>query len=210
MLLFTDGSVPAPAGSPWKTERPEPEPPVGDIPAEYAAHVGRITDARTAPALKAFVAAGGTVVAVGGATHLAEWLGAPLAPALAAGGKALSTRDFYIPGSILSARFDRREPLAYGMADHADVFFDKDQSFAITGTAPAGVHRVGWFDTAAPLRSGWAIGQERLAGTTAVAEVDLGAGKLIVLGPEVTQRAQSYGTFKLLFNGLLLAGAGAK
>ena len=214
VLLFTDGSVPAASGGPWKAERPSPEPPAGDLPAEYASHVGRISDTQTAPALKAFVAAGGTVVAVGGATHLAEWLGAPLAPALAdsKGGqvKALATRDFYVPGSILSARFDPREPLAYGMPDRADVFFEKDQSFTPTGTASAGLHRVGWFDGPAPLRSGWAIGQERLAGTTAVADVDLGAGRLIVLGPQVTQRAQSYGTFKLLFNGLLLGGTGTR
>ena len=36
---------------------------------------------------------------------------------------------------------------------------------------------------------------------------DIGKGKLFVMGPEITQRAQSYGTFKFLFNGLLYGPA---
>ena len=62
----------------------------------------------------------------------------------------------------------------------------------------------------APLRSGWAVGQEKLKGSTGVLDIDVGKGKLFVMGPEVTQRAQSYGTFKFLFNGLLYGPAVAK
>ena len=35
----------------------------------------------------------------------------------------------------------------------------------------------------------------------------VGKGKLFVMGPEITQRAQSYGTFKFLFNGMLYGPA---
>ena len=37
-------------------------------------------------------------------------------------------------------------------------------------------------------------------------EAQLGKGRLFLLGPEVTFRAQPHGTFKFLFNGILLAG----
>ena len=70
-----------------------------------------------------------------------------------------------------------------------------------------GVSRVSWFDSDAPLRSGWAVGQEQLAGTIAVADIDVGRGKLFVMGPEIVQRAQAYGTFKFLFNALHYGGA---
>ncbi|HWV00873.1 MAG TPA: hypothetical protein VN109_06880, partial [Devosia sp.] len=145
---------------------------------------------------------------VGGATRLVKTMGTPLTPALATveGGepKRLDTKDFYIQGSILRVRVDNRQPLAYGMSQQVDVFFDSDQSFVpAAGSSGAGFERVAWYDSPHPLRSGWAIGEERLANTIAVADVDVGKGKLLVLGPEVTQRAQSYGTFKLLFNGLL-------
>ncbi|MEN2788021.1 M14 metallopeptidase family protein [Sphingomonas oligophenolica] len=210
VLVFTDGAIPAPTGSPWKTDRSAPPPKPETIPAQDRPLLGVITEAKTVPAVKHFVEDGGAVVAVGGSTRLAELIGAHLAPALSQdkGAKALDTKQFYIPGSLLQARIDNREPLAYGLPDHVDVFFDKDQSFTPAASA-TGVHKVGWFDGPTPLRSGWAIGQERLVGTIALAEVDLGKGKLFVLSPEVTQRAQSYATFKLFFNGLLFGGAQA-
>lgn len=46
------------------------------------------------------------------------------------------------------------------------------------------------------------VGQEKLNGTVAIADIDLGRGKLFAMGPEVTRRAQPYATFKLLFDGL--------
>jgi hypothetical protein len=72
-----------------------------------------------------------------------------------------------------------------------------------------GVSAVAWFTGAKPLVSGWAWGQQYLDGGTAVAEASLGRGKLFLLGPEVTFRGQSHGTFKLLFNSLYAGSAEA-
>jgi hypothetical protein len=55
--------------------------------------------------------------------------------------------------------------------------------------------------------SGWAWGQQYLDDGTAAAAVSLGRGKLFLLGPDVTFRAQSHGTFKLLFNALYAGSA---
>jgi len=94
------------------------------------------------------------------------------------------------------------DPLAYGMEETADVFYNNNPSF----TLPAGdstVNRVSWFDSDDPLRSGWAWGQKALNGTTAIVDASLGKGRVFLIGPEVTQRGQPHPTFKFLFNGIL-------
>lgn len=209
VLLFADGTVPADADGLYRGRRgfmPKPE----DIPAQYRGALGRVSDDKTAPQLAAFARAGGTIVAVGGATRLATMLGTPVQPALIKmeGGKPapLSPKEFYIPGTILQTEVDPTAPLAFGLPAKTDIFFNNNQSFTISPGA-TGVRRISWYGSAAPLRSGWAWGQEKLNGTTAIADVDLGRGKLFVMGPEVTQRAQPYLTFKFLFNGLLYGPA---
>jgi hypothetical protein len=71
----------------------------------------------------------------------------------------------------------------------------------------AGVKPVAWFDSKEPLRSGWAWGQHYLEGGTAALEAAVGKGKVFLIGPEITFRAQPHGTFKLLFNGMLYGTA---
>ena len=210
VLVFADGTFPAPQGGPFRAGRSFPQPKAEDIPAEFRPWLGNVTDAKTLPQLAAFANEGGTLIAVGSSARLAPALGAPVEVAVAKkdGDKltALTTKEFYIPGSVLRAKVDNRQPLAYGMPQDVDVFFDRSPTFNLKASAP-GVAKVSWFDTATPLRSGWAVGQEKLKGSTAVLDIDLGKGKLFVMGPEVTQRAQSYGTFKFLFNGLLYGPA---
>lgn len=208
VLLFADGALPGKGA--WGGERGSSQPKPEDTPAEWKAATGTLTDPRTMPALTEFFRAGGAVVAVGGSARLAEMFGAPLALAQSrtenGEARALDTKEFFIPGSVLRAQVDNRQPLAYGMPTQVDMFFNRSPTFvpaAGTGTATP----VSWFQGRSLLRSGWAVGQEQLAGTIAVADIDVGRGKLFVMGPEIVQRAQAYGTFKFLFNALHYGGA---
>ena len=70
------------------------------------------------------------------------------------------------------------------------------------GADAAGVRAFAWFDSATPLRSGWAWGQKYLEGGVAAVEARIGKGRVVLYGPEILQRAQPHGTFKLLFNAL--------
>jgi hypothetical protein len=70
-----------------------------------------------------------------------------------------------------------------------------------------GVRPVAWFATDRPLLSGWAWGEHYLGGGVAVIEADVGKGKLFLFGPEITNRAQTHGTFKFLFNGIYYGSA---
>jgi hypothetical protein len=111
-----------------------------------------------------------------------------------------------VPGSVLRARIDPSQPLGYGMPADVDVYFDNSPVYRIAPGA-AGVRGISWFEGDRLLRSGWALGEKALDGTAGVIDADVGLGKLFLYGPEVLQRGQPHGTFKLFFNGVLYGPA---
>jgi hypothetical protein len=212
VLVFVDGSLPATgAGAGAGGGRGGAgggrggAQPTGNIPAEYQSQVGRVTSDVTYPKLKEFIENGGTVIAIGGsALNLARYLALPIDDHLVENGGHLVPTKFFVPGSVLTAKVDTMNPVAYGMTDHTDFFYDRNsQAFAITAGAPTtGIDRIAWYDTKTPLHSGWALGQEHLEGGLAAVAVKVGKGNVLLYGPEILQRGQPHGTFKLLFNGI--------
>jgi hypothetical protein len=84
-----------------------------------------------------------------------------------------------------------------------DVYFDENQDFRLAPEAVArGLRPLAWFGGEAPLRSGWAWGQHYLKDGVVGFEAPVGAGRLLVFAPEITFRAQTHATFRLLFNAL--------
>jgi hypothetical protein len=181
-----------------------------DVPAEYRDRAGVLSWARTVPRLKRFAESGGALLLIGRAGVIGERLGLGVSSALvetrANGTRAPLTRDrHYVPGSILRAAVDNTTPLGYGFEPQVDVVFDDSPVFRIDAGASA--RRVAWFASAAPLRSGWALGQRYLSGGAAVVDAPLGRGRVFMYGPEITFRAQPHGTFKFLFNGIYYSKA---
>lgn len=211
VLIFADGTVPGDEDSLYRAPRDSEQPDAKDIPAQYRGWLGEITQGKTIPAIAKFTQSGGTLITVGSANRLAELVGAPVEAALYKQDgnqrKMLDRREFFIPGSLVTARVDNTQPLAFGMPQQVDLFFANSQSFKAKGN---GATPVSWFDNAKPLHSGWALGQDKLKDTVAVFDTNLGAGKIFMMGPEVTQRAQPYATFKFLFNGVFYGPATAK
>ena len=146
------------------------------------------------PQLKKFVEEGGVILAIGDSTRLAYQLNLPVTDALA----DVTRRDFYVPGSVLQARIDNSKPIAYGMPEQTDFLFDSSPAFRVK----PGADIVAWYDSAEPLRSGWAWGQKVLENAAAVVDVSVGKGKVVLYGPEILFRSQPHGTYKLFFNGL--------
>ena len=167
---------------------------------------------RDAPQLRKFLEAGGTILAVGrSAMNLAQLMRLPVGNHLverSPDGRraAVARREVLRPGLVLRVAVDPSAPLAHGISNPVDVFFDNSPVFKLEPDATLkGVRPVAWFDSATPLRSGWAWGQEYLEGGVQIVEATVGKGKLFLFGPEITFRAQPHGTFKFLFNGIYLA-----
>ena len=186
------------------------------IPAEFEPMVGAYTASRTGPQLEKFLQEGGTILAVGRSSmNLAQLLRLPVANHLVERAPDGATRPVpaekhYVPGSILRLTVDNTAPLAHGITNPVDVFFDNSPVFKLAPDAALkGVRPVGWFDSAAPLRSGWAYGQGYLEGGVQILEATVGKGRLYLFAPEITFRAQPAGTFKFLFNGIYLGSRGA-
>ncbi len=212
VLVFTDGAVRFTNGNSRGGGRGgERQPEAESIPAEYRGWLGRVTQEKTLPQLKKFVESGGSIVTIGSSTSMAELLGMNVKSYLTEKGpdgreRPLPQEKFYIPGSLLRAKIDNTNPLAYGMPDTADVVFDSSPAFRLGDSTAA---KVAWFEGPKVLDSGWAWGQQYLDGATAVAEAPIGEGRVVVLGPEVAFRGQSHGTFKFLFNSVYYGSAKA-
>jgi hypothetical protein len=181
--------------------------PIPDLPAEYQDQFGRVSVERTLPHIKEFIEQGGTVLAIGAsAVNLAAYLKLPVGDHLAENGEHLPRTKLFIPGSVLRAHVDTTQGMTLGMKTNTDFFFDDSPVFSVAPDA-IGVTKLAWFENETPLRSGWAWGQKYLKDGVAALEAKVGQGRVILVGPEMLQRAQPHGTFKLLFNALYTRAA---
>jgi hypothetical protein len=162
--------------------------------------------------LRKFLDDGGTVLTVAGATSLGRQLKLPIATFVAekaADGtlETLGSDKFYIPTSVLRVRVNPVNSLAWGIGEEADVMYSSKicQTFRLL-PGSEDLQKVAWFDSKAPLRSGWAYGQQYLDGGTTIIDARVGKGRLVLFGPQILYRGQPHGTFKFLFNGIVQAG----
>ncbi len=207
VLIFPDGGIPEGAGGGsgfGGGAGPSPD----SIPAEFRNRLGRVTIDKTVPQLKKFAEEGGAIIAYGGSANIGRHMGLPIGDHLvemtSAGVERPLPRDkYYIPGSLLKVAVDNTNPLAYGFEKEVDVMFDNSPVMHLgPGAAMSGIKPVAWFAGKESLRSGWAWGQHYLQDGVAAAAATVGKGKVFMLGPEITFRAQPHGTFKFLFNGI--------
>ncbi|MGE5199226.1 MAG: M14 metallopeptidase family protein [Rhodospirillaceae bacterium] len=217
VLIFPAGAIPPPPGESEGGGRgggrgAQAGP--ANVPAEYQGRQGRVTAETTIPALKKFVEDGGTIIAIGSSANIAGHLGLPVSSGLVeiVNGveRRLPNEKFYAPGSVLSMDVDPANPLAYGFDGKVDVMWDNSPALRLGAEAALrGVSTVGWFSSATPLRSGWAWGQQYLQGLATALDVSYGKGKVFILTPEITFRAQPHAAYKFLFNGIYYGRAKA-
>jgi len=171
------------------------------IPVQYAGGLGETG----ANAVSAFVRGGGTLVCLDASSNFAiTRLNLPVVNVLAGEASGPQVLRFYAPGSIFGVLLGGVErggsPVTLGAPDSLDIYFENSAAFTVTAPARALATY-----PAQPLRSGYARFQERLEGKAALVEAPVGSGRVILFGFQPQFRGQTHGTFKLLFNAVLLA-----
>jgi hypothetical protein len=163
-------------------------------PAAYTQGIG----AEGVENLRRFVEEGGTLICFDASTEFAiKQLGLPVRNVLA----ELKSSEFYCPGSILQLDLDTAHPLARGFSRNVDAYFVNSAAFEVTDKERTRV--VARYAEKDVLRSGWLLGERYIAGKAALVEATLGRGRVVLFGFRPQHRAQTWGTFPLIFNAIM-------
>jgi len=114
-----------------------------------------------------------------------------------------SSKEFWCPGSTLKVNIDNTNPIAYGMPSQALALYFNSPAFEVTAANSENYSVVVRYADRELLQSGWLLGEENLARRAAVVSAKLGEGKVVLIGFPAQHRAQTHGTYKLLFNALV-------
>jgi len=170
----------------------------GTFPAEYT---GGLAEAGLKN-LKDFVNNGGMLICFDNACDLAiKQFSLPLRNAL----EGVKTSDFYCPGSIVALELDNKNPIAASLPATLPAYFINSSAFATT--TDANVRVIARYAKENVLLSGWLLGEDKLRGQIALAEVGVGKGRIVLFGFRPQHRGQTWGTLPLIWNVLSSATA---
>ncbi len=182
----------------------KPDPGRLPVPPEYRTGLGE----DGVKALREFVEAGGTLIALDSAAELPiSKFSLPIENVL----QDLPSTEFFCPGSTLWMQFDINNPIAYGMPEEALTINWASPAFAVRPVFNNENYKVvARYPHHDPLQSGWLIGPQYLFGKASLVEAGLGEGRIILIGFRPQLRAQTHGTFKILFNSIYYGAAELK
>jgi zinc carboxypeptidase len=167
--------------------------PVQPVPAVNEARIRAIDE---------FVTSGGTLVCLNRASIFAiDQLKLPVRNVTAGVGR----QDFFVGGSLLQVTTDPAHRVMAGMPDKAAVFFDNGPVFE-TLVGFKGAVLAGYDQTGTPLLSGFLLGEKHLQGRAAALDVEYGNGHVVLFGFRPQWRGQPFGTFRVIFNAILMGG----
>ncbi len=169
-------------------------------PAEFA---GGITQAGVNN-LREFVNQGGVLVCFDAACELAiKQFNLPLTNVL----EGVRSSEFYCPGSILALDVDNKHPFAATLPASMPAYFINSSAFAAADGA--NVRVIARYAKENLLRSGWLLGEDKLRGQIALAEVGLGKGRVVLFGFRPQHRGQAWATLPFIWNVLSSAASNA-
>ncbi len=170
----------------------------GSVPAEYT---GGITEAGVNN-LKEFVGNGGMVICFDASCDLAiKQFNLPIRNAL----EGVRSSEFYCPGSIVALDVDNKNPIASSLPTTLPAYFINSSAFTSTDVSVRVIARYAKDNL---LRSGWLLGEDKLRGQIALAEVGVGKGRIVLFGFRPQHRGQSWGTLPLIWNAIARARSG--
>ncbi|HKG61069.1 MAG TPA: M14 family metallopeptidase [Pyrinomonadaceae bacterium] len=168
----------------------------GTLPAEYT---GGITEAGVKN-LKEFVNNGGMLICFDNACDMAiKEFKLPLKNTL----EGVRSSEFYCPGSIVALDVDNKYPIASTLPSSVPAYFIN--SSAYTAAADANVRVIARYAKDNVLLSGWLLGEDKLSGQIALAEVSVGKGRIVLFGFRPQHRGQAWATLPFIWNALSTA-----
>jgi len=175
----------------WWAEFFEPYPP------EYSGGIGD----EGVKALKAFLEEGGTVIATAASCDfMLSSLELPAKDIL----KDIQEKTFSCPGAILTLNINPASEIGWGLKPKTPCLFFYSKAFSTR--VPYGKFAreiVATYADRDLLLSGWIHGEDMIQGKPAVASLGYGKGKVVISGFDPIHRAQTYSTYKILFNAIL-------
>ena len=167
-------------------------------PPEYRSGLGQ----KGAEAIRAFVEQGGRLLAMeGSADYAIKVLHLPVGNVV----EKLSRDEFNDLGSTLRVTVDPAHPIGYGMPSDTLILHWNGPVFEVKDHFHADEYPIiVRFQQKNLLKSGYLTGEEKIAGRAVCLQAPCGKGSAILYGFAPSKRAQTHGTFKLLFNGLYL------
>jgi hypothetical protein len=170
----------------------------GTLPSEYT---GGITESGVKH-LKEFVTNGGMLICFDDSCDLAiKEFSLPLRNVL----EGVRTSEFYCPGSIVALEVDNKNPIAAMLPATVPAYFINSSAFAVV--ADANVRVIARYAKENVLLSGWLLGEDKLRGQIALAEVGVGKGRIVLFGFRPQHRGQSWATLPFIWNALSTATA---
>lgn len=171
--------------------------PIPPTPPEFRSGLGK----EGAGSLKEFVKNGGRLIALDTSSDFAiETFDLKVRNVVA----NAAWKDFYCHGSTLRVKVQTGNSLGYGMPEDALVLNMGSPTFEITDTFNSDDYEViAEYRGEDILQSGWVIGEEKIVNKPCMMKVKAGGGDVILFGFRPQFRAQTHGTFKLLFNCLV-------
>lgn len=176
--------------------------PDGMMPGPYVGGIGK----QGVDNLRNFVANGGTLICFNQASLFAiEQFGLPVTNVL----EGVSPSKFYSSGSLIWTHIEQPEIAGtWGMPAAQAAMFDNSLAFA-TEKGFRGHILVVYPNRENPLASGFLLGPEYLEGKAAELEAAYGKGRIYLFGFKPQWRAQSHGTYPLIFDALYDSPASA-
>jgi len=169
---------------------------VGTLPQEYT---GGITEAGVKN-LKGFVNNGGMLICFDNACDMAiKEFNLPLKNTL----EGVRSSEFYCPGSIVALDVDNKHPIASTLPSSVPAYFIN--SSAYTAASDANVRVIARYAKDNVLLSGWLLGEDKLSGQIALAEVSVGKGRIVLFGFRPQHRGQAWATLPFIWNALSTA-----
>jgi len=111
----------------------------------------------------------------------------------------LKSSEFYCPGSIVALELDNKNPITATLPTTLPGYFINSSAFSTTDSR---VRIVARYAKDNVLLSGWLLGEDKLRGQIALAEVPFGKGRVVLFAFRPQHRGQTWATLPLIWNSI--------